>query len=109
MNLKVTVWVIAGFGILGLLLGGGYLISQNLKLNADLKGGLPSPGTPAMTTTSRPITTANSVNGDQMTGNHTINLPGPITPAGLPMHNLTPGITLNPSTTKVIPPTPGLR
>jgi hypothetical protein len=107
MNLKVTVWVIGGFGILGILLVSGYLIAQIFKWGGDSNGSLLSARpTPAMTI--KPMTTPTPVNYDQMNGNHTINLPDHIAPAGLPMHNLTPGITLTPSATRIIPPTPGL-
>jgi hypothetical protein len=106
MKLKVTVWVIIIFGILGVLLVSGYLIAQIFKLGGDLNGGLLSRPTPDITI--KPMTTPNTVHSGPMNGNHSIKLPPPITPAGLPMKNLTLGITLNPSIPGVIPPTPDL-
>ena len=102
MSLKNTERGLIGFVILGFLLVIGYWIFHTFKW--DLNGGLP----PAQPNPAATITTEIPTPDNSGVGNHSINLPAPITPAGLPMKNVTPGINLTPLTTRIIPLTPGL-
>lgn len=96
-------------GIIGLLLvmGASYLITQSVKWGKNFNGIQSAQASFSTPVTDNSTTNPTPHNSNQIVVNNSINLPPPIASAGLPMANLTPGITLTPSETKSIPLTPG--